>query len=114
MKVLVCGGRDYADYTHVKKVLDRLHKKTPISLIINGQYRGADAMSSLWAAERKVDCHEYPADWIKHGRAAGPIRNQQMLDEGKPDLVIAFPGGDGTNDMIKKAKLKNLQVIEIT
>ena len=49
----------------------------------------------------------FPADWIRHGRAAGPIRNEQMLREGCPDLVVAFhddPGlGRGTADMVRRA-----------
>jgi hypothetical protein len=52
------------------------------------------------------------ADWDKHGRAAGPIRNQQMLDEGKPDLVVAFllPQGSGTLDMIRRTEKAGIEV----
>jgi DNA-binding MurR/RpiR family transcriptional regulator len=55
----------------------------------------------------------YPADWEAYGKAAGPIRNQRMLDEGKPDLVIAFsdlPTTSGTYDMIKRAKAAGIPV----
>ncbi len=54
-----------------------------------------------------------PADWDKFGKGAGPIRNQQMIDEGKPDLVVAFPGGTGTADMVKRAKKHGIEVIEV-
>ena len=52
----------------------------------------------------------YPANWKKHGRAAGPIRNKQMLEEAKPDLVIAFPGGAGTANMVKQAREAGVKV----
>ena len=54
---------------------------------------------------------EYPADWKKYGKSAGPLRNQRMIDEGKPDLVVAFPGGVGTADMISRAKAYNISVL---
>ena len=53
------------------------------------------------------------ADWAKHGRKAGPIRNQRMIDEGRPDLVVAFPGGTGTADMVERARVAGIRVIEI-
>jgi len=53
------------------------------------------------------------AKWSKHGRAAGPIRNQEMIDECKPDLVVAFPGGRGTADMVRRAKAAGIRVIEV-
>jgi hypothetical protein len=56
---------------------------------------------------------EYKAKWDKYGKSAGPIRNKKMLDEGKPDLVFAFPGGPGTNNMIKQAKEKNILIYNI-
>jgi predicted Rossmann-fold nucleotide-binding protein len=55
----------------------------------------------------------FPANWPKHGKGAGFIRNQQMLNEGKPDLMIAFPGGKGTADMIEKAIKAGIKVIEV-
>jgi acyl-CoA synthetase (NDP forming) len=61
-------------------------------------------------------CHHvtsFPANWKKHGKSAGPIRNQLMLDVGKPDLVIAFPGGSGTADMIRRARKAGVPVKEI-
>ena len=48
-------------------------------------------------------------DWKKYGKKAGPLRNQQMLEEGKPDLVVAFPGGNGTADMVRRAKKANIE-----
>ena len=61
--------------------------------------------------ERKIDVLWFDADWQKYGRAAGPIRNKQMLDEGSPDLVIAFAGGRGTENMVKQSEAKKVPVV---
>lgn len=110
MKILVCGGRDFNDYSAVDKVLEERNKITPISLIIQGGAKGADSLAWDWAYTNQYPCVRYPALWKKHGKAAGYIRNKQMLDEGKPDLVIAFPGGPGTAMMIKLAEEAGIPV----
>lgn len=102
MRVLVCGGRDFTNYDCVNRILSKLHNDTPITTIISGRARGADALGEKWATERAIQIAGYPANWNRDGKAAGPIRNQQMLDEGKPDLVVAFPGGSGTIDMWRR------------
>lgn len=103
MKVLVCGGRDFNDRRFVYNELDKRHAVTPISLLICGGARGADQLAQDWASYRRVACRVFNADWETHGRAAGPIRNQLMLDDGTPDLVMAFPGNRGTADMVRRA-----------
>jgi hypothetical protein len=100
MRVLVCGGRSYWQQQPVFTVLDELQP----TLIITGGAPGADHSAITWAAQRSVPWCIYPANWRKHGDAAGPLRNQQMLDEAKPDLVLAFPGGRGTADMLRRAR----------
>lgn len=109
MRVLVCGGRDYENFDVVRATLDSLKP----SLIIEGGAAGADYCAAHWATKTGVPIRTFPADWKSHGRAAGPIRNQQMLDEGKPDLVVAFPGGRGTADMIRRARAAGVPVQEI-
>lgn len=84
--------------------LDRAHASRPIKMLIHGAARGADTLAAEWAAARGVTAEAYPANWDLHGRSAGPIRNRRMLRKGKPDVVIAFPGGAGTADMIRQAK----------
>jgi hypothetical protein len=110
MKVLVCGGRDFSDWELVYRTLDNVHAKSPIKCVIHGAARGADSLAADWAHSRLVPARAFPADWKTDGRAAGPIRNQRMLVEGKPDSVIAFPGGRGTADMIKRAESAGLPV----
>lgn len=113
MKVLVCGGRNYNNFNHVQTTLDSIHKETPISLIISGAAKGADTLGEQWAKMRNVPVERFPADWNEYGKAAGAIRNQQMLAEGRPDLVVAFPGGNGTLDMIRRSKRSGVNVLEI-
>lgn len=92
-RVLVCGGRDYKDFATVRAWLDPM----PISVVIEGGASGADLMARNWAVQNGVPVETFDAEWEKHGRAAGPIRNRRMLEEGKPDVIVAFPGGRGTS-----------------
>lgn len=108
LRVLVCGGRDFNDADAVFKFLDTLS----IDAIIQGGARGADSLARRYAETRGLPCEEFRADWTKLRRAAGPIRNQTMLDQGKPDLVVAFPGGAGTADMVRRANRAGVRVLE--
>jgi hypothetical protein len=81
--------------------------------LISGHAPGADTMAEEWAFERCIPIYIFPTRWDGHKKAAGFIRNQQMLDEGKPDLVVAFPGGRGTADMITRAKKAGIKIIEV-
>lgn len=112
MRVLVCGGRKYRDRQRLYLELDRLHKAKGIDTVIQGGAAGADALARDWCAERMVSYLNFPANW-KLGLSAGPIRNSQMLKEGKPDLVVAFFGGDGTKDMVSKARRAGVAIMEI-
>lgn len=112
MRVLVCGGRTYDDFTHLQKTLDEIDALMPITELIHGGARGADRLADYWARSRGLTPRVFLADWDEHGKAAGPIRNQKMLDKGKPDLVIAFPGGRGTADMVSRAMKAGVVVRE--
>jgi len=123
-RVLVCGGRDFCDKAILWKTLDETfpHSETdsygnwlPVGTLIHGDCpTGADALADEYAVVNWLDLKTFPANWEKYGRAAGPIRNAQMLDEGRPDIVIAFPGGRGTADMVSKARASGVPVIEVT
>jgi hypothetical protein len=117
MRVLVCGGRDYRDEPHVYATLDRWLNSYGDDLRLccgydprDKKYQGADHLAYQWGLSRFVNCVPFPADWKKHGKAAGPIRNQQQLDEFEPHRVVAFPGGRGTADMCRRAKGAGLSV----
>jgi hypothetical protein len=111
LTVLVCGGRDYADRQRLFRLLD--FNRAKIGLLVHGAAKGADSLAGAWATARKVRQLAFPADWKKYGRKAGPIRNVQMLREAVPDLVVAFPGGVGTQHMIGIARKAGVRVIEV-
>jgi len=113
MRVLVCGGRTSDDWERLAGVLDGLDPMK-VSVVIHGAAPGADTLAGRWAELRRVPVEAFPADWEKHGRAAGPIRNAPMLAEGKPDLVVAFPGGRGTANMCKQARTAGVEVVEVS
>lgn len=100
MKVLACGGRDYSDRAHVFQILDLIHARRPITLLIEGGARGADRLAREWAICTGVPYVTYEANW-RIGRFAGQARNLRMLKEGRPDFIVAFPGGAGTSHMRK-------------
>ena len=113
MRVLVCGGRDYADKEHVYSILDQCYSQNTKLEIISGMARGADRLAWQWAQDRGVKCFEFPADWDRYQNAAGPKRNQQMIDEGFPDAGIAFHGTSGTADMVRRLKANCIPVLDL-
>ena len=113
MRVLVCGGRDFEPEYRLVAALSVLHGQYNFSVLIEGDARGADRMAGAWADDNGVQKETYQADWKRFGRGAGYVRNRQMLDEGRPELVIAFPGGRGTRMMIELAKEAGINVIEL-
>ena len=112
MRVLVCGGRKYNNYINIEEELNQINRLNSIDCVIEGGYTGADNLAKQWAKTNGINVEEYKPDWDKYGLAAGPIRNTQMLDEGKPDLVVAFLGGAGTADMVIKAERAGIKVIK--
>lgn len=115
MRVLVCGGRDFQDRDAVWNGLYGLvnDRGDLISAVIEGGAAGADRAARQWAEHCGVKHHTFMADWNAHGKAAGPIRNQAMIDTGRPDVVLAFPGGRGTADMVRRAKSADIEVVEV-
>ena len=111
--VLVCGGRAYTRRTWLFEVLDGLHAEDPIGLLAHGGATGADSLAADWARDRKVPATAFKADWDGQGRSAGPKRNQRMLEQAQPAVVVAFPGGAGTEDMLRRARKAHVPVMEV-
>jgi len=113
-RVLVCGGRHYKNRAMVFRVLTVLHEREVIDVLIHGgparRDPGADEHANAWAVHTGVRFERYDAEWKAHGRGAGPRRNQRMLVEGLPDMVIAFTGGPGTADMMRRSWAANVPV----
>jgi predicted Rossmann-fold nucleotide-binding protein len=114
LRVLVCGGRDFRDWELAREYLDRLHAEFGITCVIQGGARGADELADRWAGSwAGVNSEEYRAEWDEYGKGAGHIRNQRMLTEGNPHIVVAFPGGRGTADMVRRARAAGIEVREV-
>lgn len=124
MRILVCGGRKYSDKERVREVLAEYHCIGLGDTLIHGgsgrardrdrPTEGADKLAAEVAEELGWQIEEYKANWLRFGTAAGPIRNRAMIDRGKPDVVIAFPGGRGTEDMVARAEKAGIPVRRIT
>ena len=106
MRVLVCGGRKFDD----KAMLERALGEIEITELIEGAAKGADTLAREWAEVKKIPVRTFKAEFGRYGRAGGPIRNKKMLAEGKPDLVVAFPGGSGTANMVGLARAAGVPV----
>ncbi len=111
MKIVVTGGRDYEDEAMIYDVLDGL---SPTTLFVGDCPTGADRVAREWAETTGVELRVFEADWTKHGKAAGPVRNGQMLNAAGPDcFVVAFKGGRGTSDCARQAVGKNMIVLRV-
>jgi len=115
MKVLVCGSRNWSNRTYIFEKLQQYHADHVIDCIIEGGATGADRCANEWATANNIAINTFNADWKTHGKAAGPIRNRQMLTEGKPDIVIAFAvdllTSPGTANMIATARKAGVNCI---
>lgn len=139
IRILVCGGRDFGnvprnkdhpnyqerlnEYIHIQRSLDRLSVERsemydpndnwlPSDFhIIAGGATGADTAAIDWCVNNWVNFTEYHADWKVYGKRAGYLRNVRMLEEGRPDLVVFFSGGRGTQMMVDLARSAGVEVV---
>lgn len=113
MRILVCGGRKYDDADHVFRVLEEYLERDIVTrggvTIVHGAALGADALAVKAAQKLGYPTEGYPADWRLHGKVAGPLRNIEMIESGV-DLVIAFAGGAGTRDTVRRAEKAQIPV----
>jgi hypothetical protein len=122
IRLLVCGGRYFDDQDRVDAILDRLHSELGIAVLIQGgqkfwskrhhRFIGADYQAKVWAEKRGVPCIEEPANWAL-GRSAGKARNSKMLRQHRPDRGVAFPGQNGTADMVSKLRAAGVLTYEV-
>jgi hypothetical protein len=108
--VLVCGGRDYRDRDALFECLDSLHKKRKFCCVIQGGAKGADRLAVQWGLSRDIHVVEVAALWSTRGKRAGMDRNRAMLML-KPDVVLAFPGGVGTEGMVRIAREAGIPIV---
>lgn len=110
MRVLVCGARNWDD---MLTIVQRLKLLPPDTVIVHGGATGADSQADAVGKVLGFKVEPYPADWTKYGKAAGPIRNRQMLDT-NPNLVLAFhdnlEASKGTRDCVDEARRRGTAV----
>lgn len=116
MRLLICGDRNWTDGAAIIEALRQMERAGgAIELIIEGDARGADKLAGKAAEYFEIPCIKFPALWDIYGRAAGPVRNAQMLKEGQPDVILAFHDylykSKGTKNMMQIANKASLQVI---
>jgi len=115
VRIGVAGGRYFDDYTKVVnafRLLDVTATDPYGPVLVHGAAQGADSLADAIAASFGWSRERHPADWNRYGKAAGPIRNQEMVDSGL-DVLIAFPGGRGTEDMVTRAKAAGVLVLRV-
>lgn len=119
MRELICGGRDFRDQDALRAYLDGVLALDPDLIVIVGydpddpKFQGADELAYCWAKDRGVPVMPFPAPWHRFGRSAGPRRNGRMLADAKPQRVRAFPGGDGTMNMVARADRAGVPVEKV-
>lgn len=116
--VLVCGSHTECDEELIYKVLDDLHRLRPINLLVQGFAKNTDQIAHAWARKRGVNStgDKYKitnTDWHKLGKGAGPWRNKNMLVNERPNTIVAFPGGNGTANMIEQGRKAYVSIIEV-
>lgn len=111
-RALFCGDRNWSDGQWIRQTLEDLLEEYPDLEICEGEARGADTLARQAAEKLGIKVTPFPAQWAKFGRAAGPIRNRQMLDEFHPDIVMAFHNdiehSKGTKDMVTEARKRGI------
>ena len=117
--ILVAGGRDFTNIDMLESAMaTAIHHLNSSGLdrpirFVQGGAKGADFLAKCIALKYGYEVVEEPADWNTHGRAAGHIRNQKMLDDHQPSVAVIMPGGRGTNDMFNKATSAGLLVYDL-
>jgi YspA, cpYpsA-related SLOG family len=113
MIVLVTGGRDFRDRKRVFAFLNKVHAERKITFLMHGAARGADTLSDEWAKSVGVQPVAFEALWDFYGDPAGTKRNTAMLAFCRPDVVVAFPGGRGTANMMRQAYDAGIEVLDV-
>lgn len=119
MKVLVTGSRGWHDRERIREDLREYRDEAAASgdglVVIHGDCpQGADKIAKYWCRRLNIEDIPMPADWSKYGRSAGPRRNQQMLDQHHPDVVLAYRAtgkSSGTDDMVNRAHAAHVRVV---
>ena len=113
MRIAVVGSRHFTDYAYVKNILDYYLAANEIDAIITGDAAGADTLAAKYAKKNDILCKRHVANWEKHGKAAGPIRNGFVVEECHMMIAFRIEGEEnrGTNNAIKQAREKGKEIV---
>lgn len=111
MRLMLCGGRHFEDVQVIQQELARLHAEQPVTVLIHGSASGLGAAAEAWARRNDIHIVRYPPNWELHGKKAESMRNAFMIQDSRPDLVLAFPGGRHTADLVRRAGAANIAVV---
>jgi len=112
MRLLVTGGRHLDDVALIHRALILIHAQSPLSVLIHGGHAILGAAVEDWARNMRLHVLRYPANWRELGKRAEGIRNDFMLADSRPDLVLAFPGGNDTRALVLGALRRGLRVFD--
>lgn len=111
MRVLICAGRHYTDSRRCRQVLEAFQRLHPVRVVIHGGSQFLGAQIEDWAQEIGADLVRYPPNWQLHGKHAERLRNRFMLADSRPDIVLALPGGDDTEELLAQARTQGIQTL---
>ncbi|OLF53950.1 DUF2493 domain-containing protein [Pseudomonas chlororaphis] len=113
MRVLICAGRHYTDERLCRRVLDAFQRLHEVRVLIHGGSQFLGGQIEDWGREIGADIVRYPANWQMHGKLAERLRNSFMLRDSRPDIVIALPGGDDTDELLAQARAAGIQTLSV-
>jgi len=112
MRLLVTGGRHLDDVALIHRALSLIHAQSPLSVLIHGGHAFLGVAVEGWARDMRLHVLRYPANWRTFGKRAEAIRNDFMLTDSRPDLVLAFDGGNDTRALVMGALGRGLPVLD--
>lgn len=111
MRLLIAAGRHLQDAALIRRALMRAHAIRPITVVIHGSSGRLGTIAEEWGRAQHLHVVRYPANWRAFGKRGGVIRNAFMLEDSRPDLVLALPGGSDTRDLIARVQCARVPII---
>lgn len=112
MRLIICGGRHFRDMALVERELTRIHAANPIDVLVHGGSAGIGMPAEAWGNEHDVHIVRYPPCRCS-GRSSDARRDMFMLSDGRPDAILAFPGGRRTKALVQMAEAQGIPVISV-
>ncbi len=111
MRLLISGGRHFDDAAVILSELNRIHAEYPVTVLIHGGLPALGSSAEDWARQNDIHIVRYPANWSLLGKQADAKRNRFMLEDSRPDALLAFPGGRHLQELVQQARAQNIPVV---